>query len=106
MPSARKRKPAIKAPKNRRRRSGTDMRRLTALTEREIEQMAARDPDNPATDEAYWASASVGLPPPKTYIHAGFDADVVKWFKSEGRGYQTRMNAVLRRYMEARRKAG
>jgi uncharacterized protein (DUF4415 family) len=35
-----------------------------------------------------------------------FDADVVAWFKAGGRGYQTRMNAVLRRFMEAQRKAG
>jgi uncharacterized protein (DUF4415 family) len=43
---------------------------------------------------------------PKTPVNAKFDADVVDWFKSQGRGYQTRMNAVLRRYMEAHRKAG
>jgi len=39
-------------------------------------------------------------------VNAKFDVDVVDWFKSQGRGYQTRMNAVLRRYMEAHRKAG
>lgn len=43
----------------------------------------------------------MGLPPGKTSIHASFDRDVVAFFKSGGRGYQTRMNAVLRRYMEA-----
>jgi uncharacterized protein (DUF4415 family) len=32
--------------------------------------------------------------------------DVVDWFKARGRFYQSRMNAVLRRYMEAHRKAG
>lgn len=92
--------------KRKARRSGTDVARLAALSEADIERMAANDADNPATDESYWADAAVGLPPPKTYIHAGFDSDVVKWFKSKGRGYQTRMNAVLRRYMETQRKAG
>jgi uncharacterized protein (DUF4415 family) len=32
------------------------------------------------------------------------DADVVDWFKRTGRGYQTRMNAVLRAYMESHRR--
>lgn len=70
----------------------------------EIERMAAEDEDNPGTDEADWMNATVGLPPRKTRIHATIDADVVDWFKSHGAGYQTRMNAVLRRYMEAQTK--
>jgi len=32
------------------------------------------------------------------------DADVVDWFRAQGSGYQTRMNAVLRAFMEARRR--
>jgi uncharacterized protein (DUF4415 family) len=40
-------------------------------------------------------------------VNAKFDRDVVDWFKRQGRGYQTRMNAVLRKYMEAQsKKAG
>ncbi|MCB1075519.1 MAG: BrnA antitoxin family protein, partial [Simkania sp.] len=31
------------------------------------------------------------------------DADILEWFKEQGRGYQTRMNAVLRSYVEARK---
>ena len=84
----------------------TDWARIRALTEDEIERMAAADADNPATEEADWAEATVGLPPRKTRIHATVDADVVAWFKSQGPGYQTRMNAVLRRYMEAQRRKG
>ncbi len=37
----------------------------------------------------------------KTRITAAFDADLVKWFRSLGHGYQARMNAVLRAYMLA-----
>jgi len=88
------------------RKSGTDWPRVDALTDAQIERMAADDKDNPATTEDDWADAVVGLPPPKTPVNAKFDVDVVDWFKSQGRGYQTRMNAVLRRYMEAHRKAG
>lgn len=85
---------------------GTDWARLDAFTEEDIERMAAEDEDNSGTTEADWAHGFVGLPPFKTRIHASLDSDVVHWFRSQGRGYQTRMNAVLRRYMEAQKKAG
>ena len=85
---------------------GSDWRRIDALTDAEIERMAKADRDNPATTSADWAEAVVGLPPLKTPVNAKFDVDVVDWFKSQGRGYQTRMNAVLRHYMEKHKKAG
>jgi uncharacterized protein (DUF4415 family) len=39
--------------------------------------------------------------PAKTSLALRIDADVVKWFKAQGPGYQTRMNAVLRAFKEA-----
>ena len=39
----------------------------------------------------------------KESITARFDADMVEWFKSQGRGYQTKMNAVLRAFYEQHR---
>jgi uncharacterized protein (DUF4415 family) len=56
------------------------------------------------TDEE-WARAKI-VHPPKVPVGLKLDADVLRWFKSKGRGYQTRINTVLRRYMEAQRKAG
>ena len=82
----------------------TDWRRINRMTDADIERAAASDKENPATKQADWAAATIGLPPLKTPVNAKFDVDVVAWFKSQGRGYQTRMNAVLRRYMEAHRK--
>ena len=82
--------------------SGTHWRRIDA----QIERMARNDKENPATRVADWAEAVVGMPQLKTPVNARFDVDVVQWFKAQGRGYQTRMNAVLRRYMEAHRKVG
>jgi uncharacterized protein (DUF4415 family) len=79
---------------------------LDALTEDEIERMAESVADNPSCTAADWADATVGLPPLKAPVNAKFDADVVEWFKSQGRGYQTRMNAVLRMYMERHRNTG
>ena len=82
----------------------TDWARIDAMTDGEIEANALSDPDSlPFTDEE-WAKA-VALPA-KCYIHLGVDDDVLAWFKQDGRGYQTRMNAVLRRYVEARKRAG
>ena len=39
--------------------------------------------------------------PPKTSISLRVDADVVEWFKRQGPGYQTKMNAVLRAFKDA-----
>ena len=39
--------------------------------------------------------------PPKTSISLRVDRDVLDWFKTQGPGYQTRMNAVLRAFMDA-----
>jgi uncharacterized protein (DUF4415 family) len=68
--------------------------------------LAKADADNPATDADYWADAVLELPPLKTNVNAKFDTDVVNWLKAQGRGHQTRMNAVLRRYYETHKKAG
>jgi uncharacterized protein (DUF4415 family) len=84
----------------------TDWKRIARLTDAQIERMAARDTDNPATKKQDWAKSFIGAPPLKTPVNAKFDVDVVKWFKAQGRGYQSRMNAVLRRYMEVHQKMG
>lgn len=57
--------------------------------------------DIPPLDEAFWANAKWVIPENKIALGVRFDRDVVDWFKSQGAGYQTRMNAVLRLYMES-----
>jgi uncharacterized protein (DUF4415 family) len=84
----------------------TDWARVRAFSDDEIERIAADDEENPATSGEDWIDAVVGPPPVKTPVNAKFDRDVVEWFKSQGRGYQTRMNAVLRSYMQAKKKTG
>jgi len=56
------------------------------------------------TDEE-WARAEV-IHPRKVAVGIKLDNDVLGWFRSQGKGYQTRINTVLRRYYEAHRKAG
>ncbi len=41
--------------------------------------------------------------PKKALLSLRVDADVVAWFRAQGAGYQSRMNALLRAYMEAHR---
>ena len=59
-------------------------------------------PAGPPLGPDFWATANVIQPiGPKERLTVRFDRDVVEWFKAGGRGYQTRMNAVLRSYFEA-----
>jgi uncharacterized protein (DUF4415 family) len=75
-----------------------------------IEEMkAVRDEDLdfsdiPEANAAFWATANVRLPEgQKTQTTMRFDTDMLEWFRAQGRGYQTRMNAVLRSFYEAHR---
>ncbi len=60
------------------------------------------DAESPELDEAFWQEA-VFVPGPKHQITLRIDADILEFFRAQGPGYQRRMNAVLRRYMEAQR---
>lgn len=61
-------------------------------------------PEGPGLGRAFWKHARVVLPQgPKKQITVRLDADVVTWFKGQGKGYQTRINAVLRSFYEVHR---
>ena len=51
-----------------------------------------------------WASARLVVPEAKAAISIRLDPDVLAFFRAGGRGYQTRINAVLRAFMEAQKK--
>lgn len=76
----------------------TDWDRLRAARDEEIDYT-----DIPSTDTEFWKSAAISIPPGKTPVTVRMDKDVLDWFKRQGPGYQTRMNAVLRAYMTAHR---
>ena len=88
--------------KGRSREGTTDWDRLDAITDREIEEAVASDPDTELLDENFWKRAKVVLPEGKQTISLRVDRDVLNWFRKQGKGYQTHMNRVLRAYMEAR----
>jgi len=56
-------------------------------------------------DEEFWRNARVVMPAPnKASVHLRLDADVLEWFREQGRGHLSRMNAVLRSFMEAHKR--
>jgi uncharacterized protein (DUF4415 family) len=84
-------------------RSQTDWGRVDATTDADIDLT-----DSPEITPEMFARAVVRqglkLLPRKAQLTLRLDSDVLAWFKAQGRGYQTRINALLRAYMEASRR--
>jgi len=78
----------------------SDLPRIRSLKDEEIDTS-----DVPELDASFFENAVVFLPRPKATVCIRLDQDVLEWFKSRGKGYQTRINALLRAYMEAQRNA-
>ncbi|MBI1390921.1 MAG: 3-oxoacyl-ACP synthase [bacterium] len=94
--------------RTRRTSPSTDWERLRAMTDEEAEAAASTDPEsNPPVSEADWRNAKLvsRTKENKVAISIRVDSDVLEWFKEEGGGYLTRMNNVLRTYMEAHRQS-
>ena len=77
----------------------SDLKRLRNLKDEEIDYS-----DIPELDEAFFKKAVIVLPQPKASVSIRLDQEVLDWFKAQGKGYQTRINALLRAYMEAQTK--
>ena len=86
-----------------------DIRRYSAA---ELRAMRARgdywptpvDAPEIELDEDFWRNARIVMPKPaKEAISLRVDQDILAWFRNQGRGYQSRMNAVLRAYVESQR---
>ena len=81
--------------------SKTDWPRIKAMKEKDI----TLTDEHPAAEVKHIMRgiARRGLQPipPKASISLRVDVDVLEWFKAQGAGYQTRMNAVLRAFKEA-----
>ena len=59
--------------------------------------------DIPELDEAFWAQAELRLPKPKKGVYLRIDEDILDRLKADGPGYQTRINAILRAYLDAQK---
>jgi uncharacterized protein (DUF4415 family) len=84
-------------------KSGSDIERLRAMTQADIDTS-----EIPEISPEQFARSVVrrGLQPipAKAQLTIRVDREVLEWFRSQGRGYQTRINALLRAYMEAHKK--
>jgi uncharacterized protein (DUF4415 family) len=85
------------------RRGKTDWAAVDALTDEEIEEAVRQDRDAVPLDFD-WSKAVLVIPPKKKAISIRVDEDVLDYFKKQGAGYQRRINAVLRSYMQQKRK--
>lgn len=88
--------------------SKTDWARVDAMTDAEIEALMRDDPDWKDFMDIDWSKAVAVCPQPKNAVSIRLDSDVLDFFKAGGKGYQTRINAVLRHYMREslKKKAG
>lgn len=75
----------------------SDWAKFDALTDEEIDALRRADPDFVDFD---WSNAVAVYPQPKQALSIRLDQDVLDFFKATGKGYQTRINAVLRHYMQ------
>lgn len=74
----------------------SDLARIDAMSDEDIDRS-----DIPELDESFFERETVAFPPPKKQLTIRLDEDILEWLKAQGRGYQTRINAILRAYYEA-----
>ncbi|HYA17269.1 MAG TPA: BrnA antitoxin family protein [Bryobacteraceae bacterium] len=72
------------------------MARIDRMRDSEIDYS-----DIPPLDKAFLKKAAVAWPPAKKQLTIRLDEDVLDWLKGQGRGYQTRINRILRVAMES-----
>ena len=79
----------------------TNWNRVDAVTGARLEASIRADADD-VGGEPDWTQAIVGIPAPKDHINIRIDHDVLEWFRSNGKGYQTLINNVLRAFVQSR----
>ena len=79
--------------------SGTDWALADAMSQAEIERLA--DEDEGPLPSGWEKTVILGLPPGKDAVKLRIDRDVLEWFRQTGKGYQTRMNNVLRAFVKS-----
>jgi uncharacterized protein (DUF4415 family) len=79
--------------------SKTDWARVDAKTDEDIERDMRDDPDWQDLLDIDWSKAVLVIPKKKKAVSIRLDEDVLDYFQSSGKGYQTRINAVLRHFI-------
>ena len=83
----------------------TDWRKVDKMTGAKLETSIRADVDD-IRAEPDWMRAIVGIPAPKDHINIRIDHDVLEWFRSNGKGYQTLINNVLKAFVQTRQQRG
>lgn len=73
----------------------SDVARLDRLKDRDIDYS-----EIPPLDTSFFRKATEAWPPAKQQVTVRLDVDVLDWLKMHGKGYQTRLNRILRAAME------
>jgi uncharacterized protein (DUF4415 family) len=74
------------------------------MSQEEAMRRRRADPEAPLPDEGWQETITLELPEPKEQVTLRLDRDLLRWFRGQGRGYQTRINAVLRSYYRHERR--
>jgi uncharacterized protein (DUF4415 family) len=88
--------------KAKRAESRTDLSRVDVITDAELERLVAQDEDERGI-QADWTQATLVLPQAKKSVHLRLEREIVAFFKSQGKGHISRMQAVLKAFVEAHR---
>ncbi len=70
---------------------------LAAMPDSEIDYS-----DIPKLDKRFWENAKLAMPSSKKKLTLRLDEDVIEWFKNQGKGYQSHMNAILKAYVHTK----
>jgi uncharacterized protein (DUF4415 family) len=82
------------------------LREIRAARARGEDKTRADAPEAESLGGDFWKDARVVIQRGKTSVHLRLDSDIVDWFKARGKGHLTRMNAVLRAYVDAQKGRG
>ena len=76
----------------------SDLARIDRMKDADIDYS-----DIPPLDKSFYTKATEAWPPAKQQLTIRLDVDVLEWLKAHGRGYQTRINRILRAAMDSQR---
>jgi uncharacterized protein (DUF4415 family) len=82
--------------------TGTDLKKVDAMTDKELERHIAEDEDERDL-QPDWTRARLVIPEPKQSVHLRLEQEIIDFFKEQGKGHISRMQAVLKAYVNAHR---
>jgi len=84
--------------------SQTDWARVDAMTDEDIERAIADDPDWADFKDIDWSKARMVIPVAKKSVSVSIDEDIIDFFQATGKGYQSRINTVLKDYINEQKR--